>query len=100
MMKFIPVLAACLVVTAFAVRARGDGPAHGKRVVGYFTEWNAEYDVDKLRPDLLTHVIYAFAVIKNGEIAISNPENAIEREYSGDTADTAFKGRFRQLQLL
>ena len=93
-------LAAFLVLFATGGRAPGAAPAHGKRVVAYFTEWNADFDVDKLRPDLLTHVTYAFAVIKDGQVAISNPENATNRSYAGDPPDAPFKGRFRQLQLL
>ena len=95
-----------LLMSTLLVLATGTGispssaPAQGKRVVGYFTEWNADFDVDKLHPELLTHVIYAFAVIKDGRVAISNPENATQKAYPGDPPDAPFKGRFRQLQLL
>ena len=99
-MKLTLAFAACVAVLLVAVRATGAPPGHGKRVVGYFTEWNDAFDVDKIRPELLTHVIYAFAVIKDGQIAISNPANATDKAYANDPADTAFKGRFRQLQLL
>ncbi len=98
-MKMTLALVTCLALALSAI-AFGAPPAHGKRVVGYFTEWNDAFDVDKLRPELLTHVIYAFAVIKDREVAISNPVNAVEKAYDGDPSDTAFKGRFRQLQLL
>ena len=107
-MKLLLLLAACLVlrtVTGSAPSsapgsAPSSGPAHGRRVVGYFTEWNADFDVDRIRPELLTHVIYAFAVIKDGQIAIDNRQNATDKAYPGDPPDAPFKGRFRQLQLL
>jgi chitinase len=93
-------LLATFLVLGFNGRSSIAASQHGKRVVGYFTEWNAEFDVDKLRAELLTHVIYAFAVIKDGEVAISNPEHATQKAYAGDPSDAPFRGRFRQLQLL
>ena len=107
-MKLLLLLAACLVLRAVTGSAPSSapgsapssGPAHGRRVVGYFTEWNADFDVDRIRPELLTHVIYAFAVIKDGQIAIDNRQNATDKAYPGDPPDAPFKGRFRQLQLL
>lgn len=50
----------------------------GYKVVGYFPSWKAESSQSKLRYDVLTHVIYAFAIptadgsllpLENGEIA-------------------------------
>ena len=39
-----------------------------QRVVGYYAGWNREYTPDKIPADKLTHVNYAFATIKEGEI--------------------------------
>jgi chitinase len=99
-MKEMVLLCAGAVMLALSARASGAPPADGRRVAGYFTEWNADFDVERIRADLLTHVIYAFATIKDGEIAISNPANAIEKVYLSDPKDASFHGRFGQLKLL
>lgn len=48
------------------------------RVVGYFAEWT-DYAADQLPADKLTHINYAFGVIKNGECSIQNEEKALKK---------------------
>ncbi len=45
------------------------------KVVGYFAEWT-DYRADQISADKLTHINYAFGVIKNGECALNNREAA------------------------
>src|SRR5687767_7078761 len=44
------------------------GSAAAPRVVGYYAGWNREYTPDKIPADKLTHINYAFATIRDGEI--------------------------------
>jgi chitinase len=44
------------------------GSAATPRVVGYYAGWNREYTPDKIPADKLTHINYAFATIRDGEI--------------------------------
>ena len=43
-----------------------------KRVIGYFAEWSKHYHVTSIPADKLTHVNYAFAVIRDGECAMKD----------------------------
>ncbi len=75
----IPVNFLLLVVTASlvaeTVRAAEKTPP---RVVGYFAEWT-DYTADQIPADKLTHINYAFGVIKNGECSIQNEEKALKK---------------------
>ena len=42
-------------------------------VVGYFAEWNDTYAASAIPADLVTHVNYSFARVKDGEIALGEP---------------------------
>jgi chitinase len=42
--------------------------------VGYYAEWKKQYPVEKIPADKLTHVNYAFAIIKDGKCAMRMPE--------------------------
>jgi chitinase len=44
------------------------------RVIGYFPEWRSTSAAD-LPGELLSHICYAFALIKEGQCAIDNPES-------------------------
>lgn len=46
------------------------------RIVGYYAEWKKHYPVEKIPADKLTHVNYAFAIIKDGQCAMRMPELA------------------------
>ncbi len=46
------------------------------RIVGYYAEWKQHYPVKKIPADKLTHVNYAFAIIKDGQCAMRTPELA------------------------
>jgi chitinase len=46
------------------------------RVVGYYAEWKTQYPVENIPADKLTHVNYAFAIIKDGKCAMRAPELA------------------------
>ncbi len=46
------------------------------RVVGYYAEWKKHYPVEQIPADKLTHVNYAFAIIKDGKCAMRMPEIA------------------------
>jgi chitinase len=65
---------ACALVALLAPAslARAASP----RVVGYYAEWKKHYPVEKIPADKLTHVNYAFAIIKDGKCAMRMPELA------------------------
>jgi chitinase len=46
------------------------------RVIGYFTEWNPAFSVDKVPAKLLTHFNYAFARITDGKCVIIDEKRA------------------------
>jgi chitinase len=72
-----------------------DQRADQKRVVGYFAEWT-KYSADQIPADLLTHINYAFAVIKDGECSINNGDAANEKM----AQLRAFKQKHPQVQTL
>jgi chitinase len=47
-----------------------------KRIIGYYAEWKKQYPVEKIPADRLTHVNYAFAIIRDGRIALRDGEQA------------------------
>jgi chitinase len=72
-------------------------------IAGYFTEWGIygrNYHVSDIPADKIKHVIYAFAKISNGEIAIYDSYAAIDKFYPGDNWDESLRGNFKQLKLL
>lgn len=89
----------CFLVTTF--------PCQGKEkesvIAGYFAEWGVyarNYHVNDIPADKITHVIYAFAQIANGEIALFDAYAATDKFYPGDRWDEPLRGNFKQLQLL
>jgi chitinase len=58
--------------TLTAAAALADGP----RVIGYFPEWKSHYSVDDIPADKLTHINYAFALIKDGLCATDDHDLA------------------------
>lgn len=91
---------------------------HGKekKVVGYFTDWGIyarNYHVKNIETsgsaDLLTHIVYAFGNVRNGECQIGDPYADYDRFYSAEesvdgVADSwdngALRGNFGQLARL
>src|SRR5436190_8517715 len=69
-------LALCLIVAGFGPATAADT----KRVVGYYTEWTSgrPYPVRSLQANLLTHLNYAFAVIKEGRCTLHDPVAATQ----------------------
>lgn len=98
MIRFIRVLFA-LVAFASSVSAQEKLPV----VAGYFAEWgiyDRNYHVMDIPADRITHVIYAFAKIEKGEIALCDPYAAVEKSYPGDAWNEEIRGNFKQLQKL
>ncbi|WNM26983.1 glycosyl hydrolase family 18 protein [Demequina capsici] len=92
--------------------APGDGSA---RVVGYFTEWGIygrDYQVKDVETsgsaDELTHIVYAFGNVQNGECTIGDSYADYEKAYTADqsvdgvadTWDQDLRGNFNQLRKL
>jgi chitinase len=91
-------------------------PTPGKKVIGYFTNWaqyGRNYHVKNLVTSgsaaKLTHIVYAFGNISNGQCVLSDTYNDYDRAYTADTsvdgvADTwdsgALRGNFNQLRKL
>jgi chitinase len=48
----------------------------GGRVIGYYAEWEKHFPIERIPADKLTHINYAFAIIKDGKCAMRNPELA------------------------
>jgi chitinase len=101
--------------TSVRIGEPGDGE-HGRRVVGYFTEWGV-YDRDYHVKDLvssgaaarLTHIVYAFGNVREGRCTIGDSYAAYDRFYAADesvdgVADSwdadALRGNFGQLRRL
>lgn len=74
------------------------------RVVAYYPEWaiyDRKFDVAAIPADRLTHVVYAFAKIENGEMRTVDAYAATDKFYPGDKWDKDFlRGNFHQLQRL
>ena len=74
-----------------------------QRVIAYYAEWgiyDRDYQPLDIPADQLTHVIYAFAQIKDGEIAVYDSYAALEKAYPGDTWDQEVRGTFNQFRIL
>lgn len=96
-MKDLVYIVLCLIVWSTSVSAQ-EGV-----VAGYFTEWgiyDRNYQVMDIPAEKVTHVIYAFARIENGEIALCDPYAAIEKSFPGDSKRDVYRGNFKQLQKL
>ncbi|OCF57605.1 hypothetical protein L486_05064 [Kwoniella mangroviensis CBS 10435] len=58
--------------------------SHGKRVVGYFTNWGANHFPPSMVPvNELTHLNYAFAKVnkETGEVTLSDPQTDTEKHF-------------------
>ncbi|TPW77764.1 chitinase [Schumannella soli] len=93
-----------------AAQAAGD-----KKLVAYFTEWGIygrDYDVKKIETsgsaDQLTHILYAFGNVTNGQCAIGDSFADYDKAFTADesvdgvadTWDQPLKGNFNQLRKL
>lgn len=89
--------------------------AGGKKVVGYFAEWGVygrNYHVKNIATSgsaaQLTHILYAFGNVQNGQCTIGDAYAAYEKAYDAagsvdgvaDTWDQALRGNFNQLRKL
>jgi chitinase len=74
MMKWLGILCGIVCLTLGAARAR----AADARVVGYFAEGRNDR-ADQIPADKLTHINYAFAVIKDGKCAMQDPAKALPK---------------------
>lgn len=52
--------------------------AADKKIVGYFANWSNDYGVKDIPVDKLTHINYAFATIKDGEITVRRDTDKIK----------------------
>ncbi|MCD8481916.1 MAG: glycoside hydrolase family 18 protein [Verrucomicrobia bacterium] len=72
-------------------------------VVGYFAEWGiytADYTLADVPADRLTHLIYSFAKIEDGRIAIVDPQAALHFEMPADRPESWPAGQLAQLRTL
>src|SRR5437762_14098426 len=84
LMRMLLLASALAGLSCMSAAPAADPAPQPKRLVGYFAEL-AGYKAADIPADLLTHVIYAFGLIKDGEIGF-------------DDRDTAL-GHFRDLRL-
>ncbi|NKN98523.1 PKD domain-containing protein, partial [Weissella cibaria] len=98
------------------VNVNEPGGTHGNKVIGYFAEWGIygrNYHVNNIHTSgsaqKLTHILYAFGNVQNGECKIGDSYAAYDKAYSAadsvdgvaDTWDTgALRGNFGQLRRL
>lgn len=81
------------------IQAEEDKPV----IAGYFAEWGVygrNYHVADIPADKVTHIIYAFAKIANGEVTIFDSYAALDKWYPGDNWEEELRGNFKQLKLL
>jgi chitinase len=73
------------------------GPGPGELLVGSFSEWSV-YDGDYFVRDIeasgaadrLTHVVYAFGMVQNGECRVDDAHAAYERRFEADESVAGF----------
>lgn len=99
------IVAGAAILPASQSHAAAD-PAHRDRlhpmvVAAYFTEWGIYADEPFTVADIpashLTHVIYSFAAIEDGEMAIVDPHAALEATLPNDPTGTWPAGNLAQL---
>ena len=82
-MRYTRPLVIALVLGAFATAGAAPAPAapESPRIVGYYASWAAAggYPAEKIPAAKLTHVNYAFAVIRDGRCALRNETAAREQ---------------------
>ena len=75
-----------------------------KRVFAYFASWSVyarNYHVPEVPATRITHLVYAFAKLEGGKIALGDPYADTQKFYPGDSwAVGALRGSFRRMQLL
>ncbi|WWC63450.1 uncharacterized protein I303_106053 [Kwoniella dejecticola CBS 10117] len=67
-----------------ALGGESSAPGQGKRVIGYFTNWQTEHYPPHMVPvDELTHLNYSFAKVneQTGEVTLSNPHTDTETHF-------------------
>ncbi|UZJ55292.1 hypothetical protein CBS101457_004612 [Exobasidium rhododendri] len=87
--------------------AQGGGSGSGKMNIGYFTNWSIygrKYLVSKVPAQSLSHVLYAFADVRDdGEVFLTDSWADVEIHYDGDSWNDTGKnlyGCFKQLLIL
>lgn len=102
-MKNFKALIILLILTSCSLDSTIDAQ-EPRQIVGFFTSWSVEesdYQVFDIPADQITHIIYAFANIANGQIALGDPEIDVEQYYPGDSRHPdSLRGCFHQFQLL
>ena len=95
-----------IAVCASLLLCCGSLAAGEKRIVAYFAEWSVygrKYNIPDIPADKITHLIYAFAKIDRGEVALGDSYAAIDKFYPGDKWDAGqgtrrvARGSFHQL---
>lgn len=69
-------------------------------IVGYYPEWGIyerKFNVADAPAEALDVINYAFANIKDGKIALSDPWADVQKPFPGDAEALAVKGNFHQL---
>jgi chitinase len=67
-------IASLMLITPERVEARVRVEPASPRVVGYLAAWNDEYSAESIPGALVTDVMYSFARVKDGGIALSKPD--------------------------
>ncbi|MGD8176166.1 glycoside hydrolase family 18 protein [Marinimicrobium sp. ARAG 43.8] len=103
------IAAACSSPTTPTPMASNEDSA--SRIIGYFTQWG-DYRVKQIHTSgsakHLTHIVYAFGDVQNGECIAGNPDDDYRRLYSADqsvdgvadTSEEALHGHFGQFRKL
>jgi chitinase len=95
-MKLLFLLLCVMTCVAFARSADGIGE---KRIVAYFADWSGS-SVENVHPELLTHVIYAFAHFKDGEAILREDDSAATTRPSHLERLKSLKAKNPQLKTL
>jgi chitinase len=122
-MRVVPVVLSAVLLTAAACDSSSPptppptgspaavAPADQQRVVGYFTDWGVygrDFQVRDVAAGELTHLMYAFGKLDDGECATADSWADFEKPISAqdstdgvaDTAGAGLRGNFGQLRKL
>lgn len=75
-----------------------------QKVYAFFTSWSVyarNFHIPDVPANKITHLVYAFAKVENGKLALGDPYADTEKFYTGDSwAVGALRGSFRRMQVL
>jgi chitinase len=100
---FILTFLCLLPIQAIAAAGLREHPPHGQVVAAYFSEWTIfteGYTVADIPAERLTHVVYAFIQIKDGEVAFVDEYAALEAPLARDDSQSWPDGNLPQLRTL